>query len=97
MNQSNNNTTAIDFKALLKESGIAALVALGLAIVLVGFKTVDTPTGMDIATRWVWVVVAVASVFVGRLAFAIRRESKASRAPVHVDMKAKEKLSVEST
>jgi branched-chain amino acid transport system permease protein len=90
MNQSNNNTTAIDFKALLKESGVAALVALGLAIVLVGFKTVDTPTGMDIATRWVWVVVAVASVFVGRLAFAIRRESKASRAPVHVDMKAKE-------
>ncbi|MCW8976571.1 MAG: high-affinity branched-chain amino acid ABC transporter permease LivM [Sedimenticola sp.] len=91
MNQSNNNTTGIDFKALLKESGIAALVALGLAIVLVGFKTVDTPTGMDIATRWVWVLVAVASVFVGRMLFAIRRERRASRAPVQVDLKLKER------
>ncbi len=84
--ESNNNLRAINTPALLKESAIAALVALGLAIVMLGLRTVDTTTGLGITTRWPLVAVAVVSVFAGRLLFAFRREWKTSRGPVKRDL-----------
>ena len=57
----------IDVVAALKEAGLAALVALGLAIPLVGFQTVERIDGLGIDTRFGWVAVAVAAVFAGRL------------------------------
>ncbi|WP_428610154.1 high-affinity branched-chain amino acid ABC transporter permease LivM [Sedimenticola sp.] len=86
MSESNNNVRSLDMVALMKESGLAALVALGLAIVMVGFRTEDTPTGLGISTRWSLVVIAVVAVFVGRLLFAVRRELKARKGPVRRDL-----------
>lgn len=90
MNHSNNNVRVIDKVALLKESGLAALVALGLSIVMGGLRTVDTTTGLGITTRWSLVVIAVVSVFIGRLLFAYRRELKAAKAPVQRDLRKEE-------
>lgn len=39
MIESNNNPRGIDIAGLLKESAIAALVALGLTIVMLGLRT----------------------------------------------------------
>lgn len=78
---------AIDIPALLKESAIAALLALGLTIVMLGLRTVDTTTGLGITTRWPLVGLAVISVFFGRLLFAFRREWIASRERVGRDHK----------
>ena len=66
----------IDFQAILKEAGLAALVALGLTIVLWGFKTVDAPGGLVLETRFGLVAIAVGAVFIGRLALALWRESR---------------------
>nr|MDQ2694046.1 DUF3382 domain-containing protein [Pseudomonadota bacterium] len=52
---------------LLKDAALAAVVALALAVPLVGFGTVDRPGGLGIATRFDWVAAGVAAVFVGRL------------------------------
>ncbi|MCW8903488.1 high-affinity branched-chain amino acid ABC transporter permease LivM [Sedimenticola sp.] len=90
MIESNNNPRGIDIAGLLKESAIAALVALGLTIVMLGLRTVDTTTGLGITTRWPLVAVAVISVFAGRLLFAFRREWKASKGPVSRDRKKEE-------
>jgi len=90
VNESNNNPHGIDIPALLKESAIAALVALGLTIVMLGLRTVDTTTGLGITTRWPLVAMAVISVFVGRLLFAFRREWMASKGPVSRDRKKEE-------
>jgi branched-chain amino acid transport system permease protein len=87
MNENNNRLRGIDITALLKESAIAALVALGLTIVMLGLRTVDTTQGLGITTRWPLVVLAVVSVFVGRLLFALRREWKAGGQPVQRDRK----------
>lgn len=57
----------IDIAAALKEAGLAGLVALGLAIPLAGFRTVDQPGGLGFETRFGWVAIAVAAVFIGRL------------------------------
>ncbi len=51
----------------LKEAGIAALLAMVLALPLVGFETVEQGSSLGIDTRMVWVPVAGAVVFVGRL------------------------------
>lgn len=58
---------------VLKEAGIAALVAFGLAVFMIGFRTVDAQGGLQLETRWSWVGIAVGAVFVGRLALALRR------------------------
>lgn len=55
----------------LKEAAIAAVVALLLAVPLVGLETVQAQGGLTLATRWPWVVIAVAAVFAGRLAFVL--------------------------
>ncbi|MEA3290833.1 MAG: high-affinity branched-chain amino acid ABC transporter permease LivM [Pseudomonadota bacterium] len=75
----------IDFKAILKEATLAALVALGLSVLLWGFKTVYRPGGLVLEGRFWLVVIAVGAVFVGRLLLAFWRES---RPPPHA---AKEK------
>src|SRR5262245_33099059 len=60
-----------DLTRALKDAALAAVVALILAIPLVGFQTLDLPSGLGIATRWETVAYGVAAVFVGRLYFAI--------------------------
>ena len=65
-------------RAALRDAGLAAFVALVLAIPLVGFRAVDTggPLGLD--TRFDAVAIGVAVVFLGRLAIAIRRDRQSS-------------------
>jgi branched-chain amino acid transport system permease protein len=64
---------SLDPLAILKEAGLAALVALGLAVVIIGFRTVDRPGGLALETRWDWVAIAVVAVFAGRAAMAAYR------------------------
>ncbi|HBA32740.1 MAG TPA: branched-chain amino acid ABC transporter permease [Gammaproteobacteria bacterium] len=66
----------LNWLALFKESGVAALIALGLSIVMFGLRTVDQQGGLGVQTRWSWVVFAVVSVFIGRLVLAIYRETR---------------------
>ena len=68
--------TQVDFGALLKESGLAALVALGLSIFIVGIRTVTIPGGLGLEYRWSWVAMAVVAVFAGRFLLALRRETR---------------------
>ena len=70
----------IDPVAIAKESGLAALVALGVTLVMVGTQIVDRPGGLVLAYRWPWVIASVILVFVGRAAFAIRRETRTVQA-----------------
>jgi branched-chain amino acid transport system permease protein len=62
---------AIDIVDLLKDAALAALVALLLAVPMVGFQTVDRTGGLAIETRFGWVAIAVAAVFVGRVLFRL--------------------------
>ncbi|MBK8175846.1 MAG: high-affinity branched-chain amino acid ABC transporter permease LivM [Rhodospirillales bacterium] len=57
--------------AALKEAVIAALVALVIATPLLGFNTVQVSSGLVLETRWPWVGLAVAAVFVGRFFLAL--------------------------
>lgn len=67
---------AIDLPAVLKEAGLAALVALGLAVFMVGLRATDVPGGLALGQRWMWVGVAVGVVFVGRAVLAVRRRAR---------------------
>ncbi len=62
--------------ATVREAALAAAVALVVAVPLMGFETVQQASGLELRTRWGWVAIAVASVFVGRLLLALLR-------PVH--------------
>jgi len=73
---SETNMPSIDIGAIAKESAIAGLVALGLSIVLLGLRVKDVPGGLELDTRWPWVVVAVLSVAIGRALLAYRREHR---------------------
>ena len=55
------------------EAAAAAALALVLAIPLVGFQTVETNATLGIRTRFGWVALGVAAVFVGRLALSVFR------------------------
>ena len=66
--------TEIDVAAALKESGLAALVALGLSVIIVGIRIVDVKGGLSFDTRFMWVGIAVAGVFAGRFVLAARRQ-----------------------
>jgi branched-chain amino acid transport system permease protein len=57
----------------LREAAVAAAVALLVAIPLMGFETVQQAAGLKLQTRWDWVAIAVASVFVGRSLLALLR------------------------
>jgi len=63
----------------LKEAGIAAFVALVLAVPLIGLVTVQEPGGLVVRSRWPWVGIAVAGVFLGRLLLSLVRETTARR------------------
>ena len=65
-----------------KEAVIAAVVALLLAIPLVGIETVQQPQGLTLVTRWPWVATAVVAVFVGRFIIAAWLQHRRRRAPI---------------
>jgi len=54
----------------LIDAGLAAFVAVVLAIPLVGFETLDSGPVIELATRFDWVLYAAIAVFLGRLAIA---------------------------
>ena len=64
-----------------REAALAGFIALILAVPLVGFETVQVPSGLQLRARWSWVSIAVAAVFAGRfcldMAGALRREAQA--------------------
>jgi len=57
------------FPFILKDAFIAALLAAVLAVPLVGLRSIDSGGQLGIMTRWHWVLIAVAVVFIGRLLF----------------------------
>ena len=79
-----------DFTAIFKESIIAALVAFGLTVVMVGLKTVNQQGGLGLEQRWDLVAISVIVVFIGRFALAWRRETRSVGLP---DAEHKETLS----
>ncbi len=60
----------------LKEAGLAALVALLLAVPLIGFRLTEGLQGLGIETRFDWVAWGVGLVFFGRLGLALSRGSR---------------------
>lgn len=66
---------AIDWVAALKEAAIAAAIALGLSIFLLGFRATDAPGGLQLATRFDLMGWAVLAVFAGRFLTAVLRQS----------------------
>ena len=71
----------LDLGAALKEAGLAALIALGLGISLIGVRTVSQGSGLTLAYRWTELGVFVALVFAGKLALVVRRQRLAARLP----------------
>ncbi len=69
-------SAGVDPVAIVKEAGVAAAIALGLAIMMIGLKTVDQPGGLVLESRWLVVFGSVAAVFFGRAALAYRRATK---------------------
>lgn len=66
---------SIDWPAILKESALAALIALLLTVAMVGLRTVPGAGGqLAIETRFADVALAVLLVFVGRIGLALTRE-----------------------
>jgi branched-chain amino acid transport system permease protein len=65
---------------LLKEAFLTAIVALVLAIPLVGFRIVESNGTTGLVTRFWWVGIATVSVFVGRLALSVWRGAVPARA-----------------
>ena len=59
-----------------KEAGLAAFVALMLALPMGGFKTTEAVTGLGLTFRPLFVFVAVAFVFVGRIVLIVLRERR---------------------
>jgi branched-chain amino acid transport system permease protein len=66
----------LDLAAVLKEAAIAGLIALALGFFIIGLKTDTVPGGLALKGRWDWVAIAVAVVFAGRLAIALRRRMR---------------------
>ncbi|HMM13606.1 MAG TPA: high-affinity branched-chain amino acid ABC transporter permease LivM [Parvibaculum sp.] len=61
----------ISITALLRDAGMAALVAALLAFPLLGFKLNATAQGLSLDMRLIWVVYASGAVFLGRLALSL--------------------------
>ena len=61
---------------MLKEAGLAAFVALMLALPMGGFKTTEATTGLSLAFRPLFVIVAVGFVFFGRIVLIVLRERR---------------------
>jgi branched-chain amino acid transport system permease protein len=75
----------MDVRALLKDAGLAAFVALMLALPMVGFQTVDVSggVGITVVTRFGDVAISVILVFIGRLALSLL-EQPSWRLPILV-------------
>jgi len=56
-----------DFVHVFKDAGLTAFVIAALALPLAGFRLADSPTGLSIEPRLIWVVYAAAIAFFGRL------------------------------
>ncbi|OHC75867.1 MAG: hypothetical protein A3G18_02135 [Rhodospirillales bacterium RIFCSPLOWO2_12_FULL_58_28] len=69
-------TQNFNVSAVIKEAALTAMVVLGLTFILVGFETKDRPGGLEIATRFDAVAMAVALAFIGRLAAALLRRNR---------------------
>lgn len=69
--------------AALKESAVAALVAVALSLFLLGIRTVDAPGGLQLQYRWHLVLIAAAVVFAGRFLLRLLwwREENAGAPP----------------
>lgn len=65
-----------DLPAAVRESGVVALVAFGLAFALVGFRAVDVPGGLDVRFRFDEVFAVTAVGFVGRFSWILLREGR---------------------
>ena len=65
------NTQKLNPVALLKEAGLAALVAGALAIPFAGFKSFTANGVLAVETRFDWVVIAAVIVFFGRILITI--------------------------
>ena len=59
-----------------KEAGLAAFVALMLALPMGGFKTTEAVTGLSLTFRPLFLLAAVAFVFVGRIVLIVVRERR---------------------
>ncbi len=67
----------------LRDAALAAAVAFVLALPLVGFETVDLGIhGIGLQTRFGWVAIGVAAVFLGRLALAGAQAAPLRRAAI---------------
>ncbi|HEY5211047.1 MAG TPA: high-affinity branched-chain amino acid ABC transporter permease LivM [Stellaceae bacterium] len=65
---------------ILKEAFLTAIVALVLAIPLVGFRIVESGGTTGLRTRFWWVAIATGAVFAGRLALGLWRGAMPPRA-----------------
>ncbi len=75
--------------AALREAVLAGLVAFALALPLIGFRTVDRNGALVLDTRFDWVAIGVAAVFVGRLILALwppEWKWRQRREPRHTDV-----------
>ena len=80
------------FLAMLRDAAVAAVVAALLALPLLGFRLVDSATGLTLDYRLIWVAYAAGIVFVGHLAISLAqallglriRPQKATRASLFV-------------
>ncbi|HEX3938885.1 MAG TPA: DUF3382 domain-containing protein, partial [Xanthobacteraceae bacterium] len=69
-----------DTAAALRDAGITALIALGLFLPLIGFKTgVNGDNQLILTTRWPLLFAIVAAVGAGRLAYALVIEPRLKR------------------
>ncbi len=64
---------------MLRDALFAAIVAAVLAFPMLGFRLVDSAQGLTLDTRFAWVVVVAAVVFVGRLALLLIGRTLAPR------------------
>ena len=71
--------TGLGLFGMVREAALTALVALILAVPMVGLRTVSAPGGLGIETRWWWVAVGVTIVFFGRIVLILVREWRRRR------------------
>ena len=57
--------------AMVKEAGLAALVAAVLGLPLIGLRVMPGPNDLEVVARWPWLAIAVAAVFCGRIALIL--------------------------
>ncbi len=61
-------TVKSGISAAVADALIAAVIAMLLALPILTYKSVEQQTSLEVVSRWPWVLVGVAAVFIGRLA-----------------------------